>query len=62
MKRMAAKILNQVHACFLKIVSVQMSSQLVRPNLTTRTMQLNAWVASNFMNIEIPFLPLILKC
>ena len=29
-----------------------MSSQLVRPNLT---LQLNAWVADNFMNIEIPF-------
>ena len=25
-----------------------------------RTMQLNAWVADNFMNIEILFLPLIL--
>ena len=37
-----------------------MSSQLVRPNFTMRTMQLNAWVADNFMNIEIPFLPLIL--
>ena len=36
-----------------------MSSQLVRPNLTMRTMQLNAWVAVNFMNIEIVFLPLI---
>ena len=37
-----------------------MCSQLVRPNLTLRTMQLNAWVADNFMNIEILFLPLIL--
>ena len=37
-----------------------MSSQLVRPNLTRRTMQLNARVADNFMNIEILFLPLIL--
>ena len=37
-----------------------MSSKLVRPNLTLRTMQLNAWVADNFMNIEILFLPLIL--
>ena len=37
-----------------------MSSQLVRPNMTLRTMQLNAWVAD--MNIEILFLPLILKC
>ena len=32
-----------------------MSSQLVRPNLTMRTMKLNAWVADNFMNIEIFF-------
>ena len=38
----------------------RMSSQLVRPNLTLRTMQLNMWVADNFMNIEILFLPLIL--
>ena len=37
-----------------------MSLQLVRPNLTTRAMQLNAWVSNNFMNIEILFLPLIL--
>ena len=37
-----------------------MSSQLVRPNLTMRTMQINAWVSENFMNIEILFLPLIL--
>ena len=37
-----------------------MSLQLVWPNLTARTMQLNAWVADNFMNIEMPFLPLIL--
>ena len=35
-----------------------MSSQLVQPNLTMKTMQLNAWVANNFMNID--FLPLIL--
>ena len=39
-----------------------MSSQLVRPKLALRTMQLNAWVADNFMNIEILFLPLILYC
>ena len=39
-----------------------MSSQLDRPNLTMRTMQLNAWVADNFMNVEIVFLPLILQC
>ena len=39
-----------------------MSSQLVQPNLTMRTMQLNAWVADKFMNTEILFLPLILKC
>ena len=32
-----------------------MSLQLVRPNLILRTMQLNAWVANNFMNIEILF-------
>ena len=39
------------------------SSQLVQLNLTTRTMQLNAWVADSFMNIEILFLPVItLKC
>ena len=37
-----------------------MSSQLVEPNLTLRTMQLNAWVADNFMNIKILFLPPIL--
>ena len=37
-----------------------MSSQLVQPNLTMRTMQLNAWVADNFINIEILFLPLVL--
>ena len=37
-----------------------MSSQLVQPNLKRRTMQLNAWVSDNFMNIEILFLPLIL--
>ena len=36
-----------------------MSSQLVWPNLTMRTMQLNVWVAENFMNSEILFLPLI---
>ena len=35
-----------------------MSSQLVWPNLTMITMQLNALVADNFMNIEIHFLPL----
>ena len=33
-----------------------MSSQMIQPNLTIRTMQLNAWVADNFMNIEILFL------
>ena len=38
-----------------------MSSQLVRPNLTLRTMQLNAWVADNFMNIEILFYLLYYK-
>ena len=38
----------------------RMSSQLARQNLTMRTMQLNARVADNFMNIEIPFLPIIL--
>ena len=27
-----------------------MSSQLVQPNLTMRTMPLNAWVPDNFMN------------
>ena len=32
-----------------------MSSQLVRPNLNMRTMQLNAWVDDNLMNIEIFF-------
>ena len=37
-----------------------MSSQLVWPNLTMRTMQLNEWVVDNFMNIEILFLILIL--
>ena len=37
-----------------------MSSQLVWPNLTMKTMQLNAWVADNFMSIEILFVPLIL--
>ena len=40
----------------------RMSSQLLRPNLTMRTMQLNAWVADNFMNIELLFLPVTLKC
>ena len=35
-----------------------MSSQLIRPNLTMRPMQLNAWVADNIMSIEILFLPL----
>ena len=43
-----------------------MSSQLVWPNLTLRTMQLNAWVANKFMNIEILFLltsyTIILQC
>ena len=43
-----------------------MSSQLVWPNLTMKTMQLNAWMA-DFMNIEILFYLLyynviILKC
>ena len=37
-----------------------MSSQLVKPNLTLRTMQLNTWVSDNYMNIKILFLPLIL--
>ena len=32
-----------------------MSSQLVRPKLTLRTIQLNVWVANNYMNIEILF-------
>ena len=38
------------------------SSKLVRPSSTLRTMQLNAWVADNFMNIKILSLPLILSC
>ena len=33
-----------------------MSSKLVRPNFTLRTMQLSVWVVNNFMNIEIVFL------
>ena len=37
-----------------------MSSQLLQPNLTMSTMQLNVWVAENFMNIEILFLPFLL--
>ena len=36
----------------------------MRPNLTLRTMQLNAWVANNFMNIKILFYynVITLKC
>ena len=32
-----------------------MSSQLVKPKFTLSTVELNAWVADNFTNIEILF-------